>query len=114
MTSYRNTALSSTPVDIATARTGGLNISGFNIINQNSVDVYIKLYDSLATNVTVGTTTPIETLMVPANGSIAEFHSEDSVVATFQVAASIACVTGLADSSITAPTSPIYVSIKHS
>lgn len=67
---------------------------------------YVKLYNATADNVTVGTTTPIDTIVLPAA------ESSDCVVVTenfggkgltFSTALSIACTTGLADSSDGAP-----------
>lgn len=114
MIRYRNTALSSTDVQAVACGTAGLNIRGFNIINPNTTDVYVKFYDALATNVTVGTTTPILTLFVPANGSVFEPFENNKVVAFFNTAITLACVTGLADSSTTAPTTAIHISFQYS
>ena len=114
MIRYRNTALSSTDVQAVVCGTGGFNIRGFNIINPNSSDVYVKFYDALAANVTVGTTTPILTLLVPANGSVFEPFESQKVVAFFNTAITLAAVTGLADSSTTAPSTAIHVSIQYS
>lgn len=112
MIRYRNTALSSTDVQAQVAYTGGIYVRGFNFINPNSSDVYVKFYDALATNVTVGTTTPVLTLMVPANGSIFEAYDKDKIVAFFSTAVTLAVVTGLADSSTTAPSTAIHGSIQ--
>ena len=114
MNRYRNTALSSTDVQAIQCGTAGLNIRGFNIINPNSTDVYVKFYDALADNVTVGTTTPILTLLVPANGSVFEAYEVNKVVAFFGTAITLAAVTGLADSSTTAPSTGVHVSFQYS
>lgn len=67
---------------------------------------YVKLYNATADNVTVGTTTPIDTIVLPAA------ESGDCVVVTenfggkgltFSTALSIACTTGLADNNSGAP-----------
>lgn len=111
---YRNTALSNTDVDVAVAGVSGLYVRGFNIINPNSSDVYIKFYNSTAASTTVGTTVPVLSLMVPANGSIFEPFENNKIIALFTTALSIACVTGLADASTTAPTTPIHISLQYS
>lgn len=113
MDNYRNTALSSTDVQVQIASTGGVPVRGFNFINPNSTEVYVKFYDALATNVTVGTTTPVLTLMVPSNGSVFEAYDRNKIVAFFSTAITIACVTGLADNDTTAPSTAIHASIQY-
>lgn len=112
MQRYRNTALSSTDVEALVASAAGLYIRGFNIINPNTSDVYVKFYDATAANTTVGTTTPILTLFVPANGSVFEPYNKDNIVAFFSTAITLACVTGLADNNTTAPSTAIHISIQ--
>lgn len=111
MIPYRNTALSSTDVQAQVASAAGLYIRGFNIINPNPTDVYVKFYDALATDVTVGTTTPILTLFVPS-GTVFEPYRKDNVIAFFSTACTLACVTGLADSNTTAPSTAIHILIQ--
>lgn len=112
MIRYRNTALSSTDVQAQVASAAGLYIRGFNIINPNSTDVYVKFYDALAADVTVGTTTPALTLFVPANGTIFEAYDRNKIVEFFSTACTLACVTGIADNSTTAPSTAIHISIQ--
>lgn len=113
MDKYRNTALSSTDVQVQVSNASGIAVRGFNFINPNSTDVYVKFYDALAANVTVGTTTPILTLMVPSNGSIFEAYDQNKTIAFFSTALTVACVTGLADNDTTAPSTAIHASIQY-
>lgn len=109
MNNYRNTALSSTPATIqATVGTGGLTLKGWNIINVNTSDVYVKFYDK-ATSPTVGTDTPILTLLVPAAASVFIEGDARSYTAFFSLGAYVAAVTGIADSSTIAPSTAIHV-----
>ena len=105
----RNTALTNTASQIKT--TAG-QTRGWNLINPNTIAVYVKLYDALATNVVVGTTVVVRTLAVPAGGVFfleAQPVSQDD----FLTAISIACVTGLADNNTTAPTIPIHAAVRY-
>lgn len=67
---------------------------------------YVKLYNATAANVTVGTTTPIDTIVVPAASSsdacvITEHFGPKGL--TFDTALSLAATTGLADNNSDAP-----------
>ena len=68
---------------------------------------YVKLYNATAANVTVGTTTPIDTIVVPAAGSadLATVLTENfgGLGLTFDTALCLACTTGLADNDTGAP-----------
>jgi hypothetical protein len=68
---------------------------------------YVKLYNATAANVTVGTTTPIDTIVVPAAGSadLATVLTENfgGLGLTFDTALSLAATTGLADNDTGAP-----------
>lgn len=114
MIHYRNTAVTSTAVQIAAADANGYTLTGYNMINSaNTTDVYVKFYDALAANVTVGTTTPVMTRMIPAGGAIIEEANSKSEIYTFTTGITIAVVTGLADSSTTAPSSAIHICIDY-
>ena len=111
MKDFRDTNVLATVVGVAECGVGGLAIRGFNIINPNNTDVYVKFFDNFDGDVTLGTTTPNLTLLVPANGSIVESFDEKKTVYFFSTNIAICAVTGLADSSTTAPASGVYVQL---
>jgi len=49
----------------AVKASGGI-LTGIEISNPNSVDCYLQLFDALAADVTVGSTTPTLSLLIPA------------------------------------------------
>lgn len=111
---FRSTALTSAD---QTVRTTPGELMGYNFINVNLVPVYVKFYNDIIANVTVGTTVPVKVIMVPAGtatspGSVF-FHSDKQSLLNFSIAISLACVTGLADNSTAAPTTAIYSEINH-
>ena len=109
----RNPTLTNTAVQVKAS--DGL-VLGWNFINTNSVTVYVKFYD-LATNVTVGTSPVALTQAVPggsASNSGINFLEVGLVPQeVFSEGISIACVTGLADNSTTAPITPIYAEVRY-
>lgn len=111
---YRNTALSNNPS--AVKATAG-SVMGWNFINPNTVPVYVKFYNLTSGSVTVGTSAVVLTIMVPPGDGVTHgmfFQEPDLVpVEVFSTAISIVCVTGLADNSITAPSTPIHVSVRY-
>lgn len=106
---YRNTALTSTAIAI---KAGSTNLYGFNLVNVNTVPVYVKFYNGTTGTVTVGTTAPVAIIEVPAGngttpgcsvlapGTISYLFVNSGLV--------IASVTGLADNSTAAPSTAIY------
>jgi hypothetical protein len=83
------------------------------ITNRTTSVRYVKLYNETAANVTVGTTTPLDTIPVPANASDYTVLTENfgGVGLTFDTALSIAATTGFADNDTGAPgTNDIIVS----
>jgi hypothetical protein len=112
--SRRNTALSNTPFTI---KTSPGSVMGWNFINVNPVTVYVKFYNAVIANVTVGTTAPLLTIAVPPGVMTnAAFHfQEPSSIPqeVFDTAISIACVTGLADNNNTAPSTAIHASVRY-
>ena len=108
---YRNVALSSTADLVAT---GNNNLIAWNIINPNDAAVYVKFYNAAAANdVTVGTTTPVKTLFIPATGT-ALLSNEEYLQNGFNLGIVVACVTELDDSETTAPTKAIYCELQYS
>lgn len=77
------------------------------ITNRTTSARYVKLYNATAANVTVGTTTPVDTIVVPGGGSadLATVITENfgGVGLTFDTALSMAATTGLADNDTGAP-----------
>lgn len=110
---YRNTALTNTAVQV---KASGGSVMGWNFINVNPVTVYVKFYN-LASNVTVGTSPVLLTQAVPggsaSNPGINFLEASLIPQEVFSVGISIACVTGLADNSTTAPTTPIHASVRY-
>ena len=110
---YRNTALSNTAVQV---KNSGGSVMGWNFINVNSVTVYVKFYN-LASNITVGTSPVLLTQAVPggsaSNPGINFLEAGLIPQEVFSTGISIACVTGLADNSTTAPTTPIHGSVRY-
>ena len=106
---YRNTVLTNTASQIKA--TAG-QTRGWNFINSNTVPVYVKFYNALAASVVVGTNAVVRTLAIPSGGA---FFLETQSVAqnNFLTAISIACVTGLADNSTTAPTILIHAEVRY-
>lgn len=106
---FRDTAVSNTAVAVKAAAG---NVYGWNIINPNGSDVYVKLYDKAAAGVIVGTDVPFKTLQIPANGSVflEPIHDKLQYCGT---AISVACTTGLDDTDATAPGTAVYVEIAY-
>lgn len=77
------------------------------LTNRATTARYVKLYNATAASVTVGTTTPIDTIVVPG-GTSADLctvitESFGGVGLTFDTALSLAATTGLADNDTGAP-----------
>ncbi len=75
-------------------------VFGWYIFNAAASTTYVKFYNATAANVTVGATTPVLTLPVPA-GSAANVFSEIGVA--FGTAITVAATTGVADADTGAP-----------
>lgn len=73
---------------------------GWYIYNDGAAEVYVKLYNETAANVTVGTTTPVLTFAIPA-GSAANILSPIGIV--FSAGICAAATTEVADAGTTAP-----------
>lgn len=78
--------------------------------------MYVKFYN-LATNVTVGISPVLLTQAVPggsaSNPGINFLEASLIPQEVFSTGISIACVTGLADSSTIAPITPIYAEVRY-
>jgi hypothetical protein len=75
------------------------------ITNRTTSVRYVKLYNDTAANVAVGTTTPLDTIPIPANASDYTVLTENfgGMGLTFDTALSIAATTGFADNDTGAP-----------
>lgn len=73
--------------------------------NRTAAPLYLKFYNATAANVTVGTTTPVLTFVVPANADSdgAGFVLEKQYGWAFDTAITVACTTGVADNDTGAP-----------
>jgi len=85
--------------DVAVKATRG-QVYGWFLQNTSAGVRYFKLYNATAASVTVGTTTPVITIGLPA-GASANVMSPMGIL--FSTAITAACVTGVADNSAGAP-----------
>lgn len=103
LTSLSNTALEVKPV--------GGNLWGWNLINSNSTDAFVKFYDKAAAGVVVGTDIIVKTIIVPSNGSV--LLDAGHPQRWFNNAIAVAATTDIADTDTTAPTLPIYSEVQY-
>jgi hypothetical protein len=75
-------------------------VFGWYLYNDGAAEVYVKFYNATAANVTVGTTTPVFVLPVPA-GAAANVFTDIGI--PFSTAICIAATTGAADANTGAP-----------
>lgn len=94
---YRNIDLDE--ADVAVKASAG-QLFGWYIFNAATSTRYVKFYDASTASTTVGTTTPVLTIPVPA-GAAANVFSEIGIA--FATAITAACVTGVADNNTGAP-----------
>lgn len=73
-------------------------VFGWYLHNNASTVLYVKFYNATAASVTVGTTTPVMTIPVPA-GSGANVEFTNGIA--FSTAITVACTTGVADNDTT-------------
>jgi hypothetical protein len=104
---FRNEAVLASPVTVKFSQG---NIYGLNIINTNTVPVYLKMYNSPAP--VVGTTTPQETIAIPASGAF-YIEPKGAVNSYFSTAIVIAATTGALLASTTAPTVGLVFEAKY-
>lgn len=94
---YRTIDLDETEEDVKT--TAG-TLYGWYIFNAAATTRYVKIYNATAANVTVGSTTPVLTIPIPA-GSAANVEFTNGIA--FSTAICIAATTGVADADTGAP-----------
>lgn len=88
---------------------GAGNLFGWNLINPNTSEVYVKFFNSAAP--TVGSTTPLLVLLVPPGPGSSVTAQGAHPFLSFDTALTVACVTGLADSSNAAPAAGIHAEV---
>jgi hypothetical protein len=73
--------------------------------NRTAAPLYLKFYNDTAANVSVGSTTPVLTFVVPANADSdgAGFVWNHPIGFAFSAAITVACTTGVADADTGAP-----------
>lgn len=102
----RDTALTN---GFATVTTIPMKLIGYNIINLNTIPVYVKYYDKPAGGTAFASDIPSLTLQIPAATTIYLEPNFNSVQLEANTALTNVCVTGIADTDSTAPAIPIYV-----
>lgn len=94
---FRSLDIDETEEDV---KTSAGKLYGYYFFNAASSPRWLKFYNATAANVTVGSTTPLLTLGLPAGGA---GHIEFSNGIPFSTAISVACTTGIADADTGAP-----------
>lgn len=108
-TSFRNnTSINSTAVAV---KASAGELWGFNIINLDTVDIFVKLYNIAAASVNPASSVPVLTLQVPTLGSI--FCEPRCVVHDFSTAIAVRAVTGSGDTNTTAPGTLPIIELKY-
>jgi hypothetical protein len=97
LTIFRSLDLDETEEEIKA--TAG-KLYGWYMYNDGAAEVYVKFYNATAANVTVGSTTPVLTVPVPA-GAAANVEYTNGI--TFGTAITAAATTGVADADTAAP-----------
>ena len=87
-------------------KTSAGQVFGWYIYNNAATTTYVKFYNATAANTTVGTTTPVLTIPVPA-GSAANILSPIGI--TFSTAICAAATTGVADNDTGAPAGNVII-----
>lgn len=94
-------------------RTSSGWIDYIHVINSNAVDTYLQLFDAAIGDVTVGSTTPTLSLLIPAGDGASAGAFEQGFVTPlrFKTAITYACTTGATNG--TDPTTGLTVNIQH-
>lgn len=102
LTIFRSLDIDESEEDVKTSAGVLYSIAAF---NTTAAPLYLKFYNATAANVTVGTTTPVLTFLVPGNADSdgAGFILEKTYGWSFGTAISVACTTGVADNDTGAP-----------
>lgn len=102
MSIFRSLDIDETEEDVKTSAGQVFSITAF---NRTAAPLYLKFYNATAANVTVGSTTPVLTFLVPANADSdgAGFVWNNDIGFAFGTAISVACTTAVADADTGAP-----------
>lgn len=102
LTIFRSIDLDESEEEVKSSAGQLFSISAF---NTTDAPLYLKFYNATAANVTVGTTTPVLTFVVPGNADSdgAGFVWNNDIGLTFGTAISAAVTTGVADNDTGAP-----------
>ncbi len=103
---YRDLALTNVVVGVSNS---ACELTGWNIINNDSASVYVKFYNGTSGSIVLGTSVPIKTLQVPAQTTVYLEHNKELGQGYFPAGLSIASVAGLADSNTTVPGTVTYI-----
>jgi hypothetical protein len=104
---YFNESLSSTLVQISS---GSCKVYGYKITNPNGVPIYVHFYNAASASVTLGTTTQVDMVPVPANGAVI-IAPNGAVQKYFDTALTIAATTSPLFSGTTAPTTGLVITL---
>lgn len=102
MTIFRSIDVDETEEEIKATAGQVYSIAAF---NRTAAPLYLKFYNATAANVTVGSTTPVLTFVVPGNADSdgAGFIWDNPIGFAFGTAITVACTTGVADADTGAP-----------
>ena len=102
MTIFRSIDIDESEEEVKATAGQVFSITAF---NRTAAPLYLKFYNATAANVTVGTTTPVLTFVVPGNADSdgAGFVWNNTIGFAFGTAISVACTTGVADNDTGAP-----------
>ena len=102
MTIFRSLDIDESEEEIKATAGQLFSISAF---NTTAAPLFLKFYNATAANVTVGTTTPVLTFVVPGNADSdgAGFVWNNPIGFAFATAICVACTTGVADNDTGAP-----------
>lgn len=102
MTIFRSIDIDESEEEVKATAGQVFSITAF---NRTAAPLYLKFYNATAANVTVGTTTPVLTFVVPGNADSdgAGFVWNNTIGFAFSTAISVACTTGVADNDTGAP-----------
>jgi hypothetical protein len=87
------------------------NIYGWNIINNHSNTLYVKLYNIAAGSVNPASDVPVATWVIPGSGSV--YVEADSIKHSFTTAISVRAVTNSTDTVTTAPVNTPTIEIQY-
>jgi len=96
--SFRSATVDETAAQAVKASAGTLY--GYNLYNPNTYSVFVKLYNTAAGSVAVGTTAVVQTIQIPAFGSVV--IKQDKPIMNFSTAIAIAATKLYTDADTTA------------